>query len=199
LATEGGRPLRADARRNREAILRAARATFDRDGILAPIDGIATAAGVGNATFYRNFPTRDDLLAAVMDDSVRDVLERSEAIERDLPPAAALREWLYQLTWNLRIWQNLPTCIATAIDDAASPVQTVCARLTARTGDFLERARGTGAAADGVTAEDLFELVTALSWAVDRFGDSAQRARERVALATAGVFGVNPPDGAADG
>src|SRR4051794_2815871 len=107
------RPLRADAQRNRDAILLAARGIFETDGIFAPVDGIATAAGVGNATFYRNFPTRDDLLAAVIEDNVREVLTRSSTYERNLAPDAALREWLYRLAWELRIWHDLPSCIAT--------------------------------------------------------------------------------------
>jgi AcrR family transcriptional regulator len=176
--------LRADARRNRDAILRAAREVFEVDGIFAPIDGIATAAGVGNATLYRNFPTRDDLLAAVVEDSVHELVESSTAWEHDSDPDAALREWLFQLAWQLRIWHDLPSCIAGAIDDPNSPVQTVNERLIQRTGEFLNRSR----AAKTVTADELFELVTALSWAVDRFGDDVERARRRVALATAGVF-----------
>jgi AcrR family transcriptional regulator len=148
--------LRADARRNRDAILRAAREVFEVDGIFAPIDGIATAAGVGNATLYRNFPTRDDLLAAVVEDMVRELVESSTAWERDHDPDAALREWLFQLTWQLRIWHDLPTCIAGAIDDPTSPVQTVNERLTQRTGEFLKRSR----ASKNVTGDELFELVT---------------------------------------
>lgn len=182
------RPLRADARRNRDAILRAAREVFEADGIFAPIDGIATAAGIGNATLYRNFPTRDDLLAAVVEDSVREVIESSVAMERELAADAALKEWLYQLAWQLRIWHDLPSCIAGAIDDPSSPVRTVNERLIERTAAFLARAREAGSASDGVGADELFELVTALSWAVDRFGDDAQRARRRVELGTAGVF-----------
>lgn len=182
------RTLRADARRNRDAILRAARTVFEADGIFAPIDGIAVAAGVGNATLYRNFPTRDDLLAAVVEDSVREVIESSAAMEQELDADAALQEWLYQLAWQLRIWHDLPSCIAGAIDDPSSPVQPVNERLIERTGEFLARARDAGSASDAVTAEDLFELVTALSWAVDRFGDDAQRARQRVELGTAGIF-----------
>ena len=180
--------MRADARRNRDAILRAARDVFQREGIFAPIDGIATAAGVGNATLYRNFPTRDDLLAAVIEDSVRELLEDSTAVERDAEPDAALREWLHQLAWQLRIWLDLPRCIAGAIDDPASPVQTVNERLTQRTAEFLTRACEFGTASGNITAGELFELVTALSWAVDRFGDDEQRARRRVTVGTRGVF-----------
>ena len=182
------RPLCADAQRNRDAILLAAREIFEVDGIFAPVDGIATAAGVGNATFYRNFPTRDDLLAAVIEDNVHELLENSSGFERDLAADAALREWLYRLAWELRIWHDLPSCIATAIDDPTSPVKDVNTRLIERTGHFLDRARDAGSASPSVTADELFELVTAISWAIDRFGDNPQRARARVALATAGAF-----------
>lgn len=188
MATTSRRPLRADAQRNRDAILRAARAMFAAEGIFAPIDGIATAAGIGNATLYRNFPTRDDLLAAVIDDTMNELLADSEILDRDYGAEAALREWMFQLAWQLRIWHDLPTCIATACNDSTSPVQTVVERLQERTGYFLDRYRHDGAGAASVTADDVFQLVTAVSWAIDRYGDDGQRARERVRLATAGIF-----------
>src|SRR5690349_17073642 len=57
--------MRADARRNEEALLEAAKVVFDRSGVDAPIREIASQAGVGLATLYRRFPTRADLVAAV--------------------------------------------------------------------------------------------------------------------------------------
>src|SRR3546814_20950840 len=57
--------LRADAARNREAIVEAARAVFADQGLDAPLDEIAKRAATGNATLYRRFPTRADLVAAV--------------------------------------------------------------------------------------------------------------------------------------
>lgn len=185
------RRRRADAQRNRDAILRAAREAFDADGIFAPLDNIATAAGVGNATLYRNFPTRDDLLRAVIEDGFAELIADSEAFEQEFDAEKALREWMFRVTWALRLWHDLPNCIATAHDDEESPVRPVTARLTDRTGHFLEQFRacgGTGKGAGFVTAEELFQLVTAVSWAVDRFGDDQARARRRLEFATAGLF-----------
>ena len=182
------RPRRADARRNREAILAAAQALFETDGIYASIDGIAAAAGVGNATLYRNFPTRDDLLAAVMEERIAGLLDESHEFERNLQAGDALREWLYRLAWHMRIWHDLPTCIAMSLDNADSPVQDVATRLIKRTGHFLHHARDQEVAVEHLAAEDLFQLVTAVSWGLDRFGDDPERARHRVGLATAGVF-----------
>lgn len=74
--------LRADARRNRDAIVAAARAVFAESGLDAPLDAIARRAGVGRATLYRRFPTRDDLVAAIHEDNL-DELERIAAHPRD--------------------------------------------------------------------------------------------------------------------
>ncbi len=210
---EAPRPQRADARRNREAILRAASDTFEAEGVLASLDGIAARAGVGNATLYRNFPTRDDLLAAVMQDSITSALGEADELAGSLPPRDALAEWLVRLTWRLRIWHDLPHCLATALEEDGSPVRSACDPVVARTAALLDRARSDGAggtAADGGTAVDgagparaapggigaqeLYELVLALSWAVDRFHDDEQAARRRVALATVGVLAPVPPD-----
>jgi AcrR family transcriptional regulator len=73
------RPLRADARRNRNAILVAARAVFAEHGLDAPLELIASEAHVGRATQHRHFPTRDGLIRAIFDDN----LEALEQIARD--------------------------------------------------------------------------------------------------------------------
>jgi AcrR family transcriptional regulator len=59
------RPLRADARRNRERVMTAARETFAADGLEAQVDDIATRAGVGVGTVYRHFPTKETLVEAI--------------------------------------------------------------------------------------------------------------------------------------
>lgn len=182
------RPLRADARRNRDAILAAAHETFTAEGVLAPLDGIAARAGVGNATLYRNFPTREDLLAAVMRASTEAALAAADELSRTLSPRAALTEWLVRLTWQLRIWHDLPVCLADARDDAASPMTATSDPLLERTGVLLGGAQAAGVADGDVTVGEVYELVLALSWAVDRFGDTEEAARCRVTRATAGIF-----------
>ena len=84
----GSRPLRADARRNRDAILLAARGIFETEGVLALLDGIAIRAGVGTATLYRDFPTREGLLAAVMDSSI--IIAQAQAVGLEHSSRAAL-------------------------------------------------------------------------------------------------------------
>lgn len=86
------RPLRADARRNREAILDAARAIFAEQGLDIPLDTIAEAAGVGRATRQRHFPTRASLIQAVFDEHVDQMVEMFEQAE---DPTRAFEEMLY--------------------------------------------------------------------------------------------------------
>ncbi len=186
--TEQARPLRADARRNREAILRAALEAFEAEGVFTSLDGVAARAGVGNATLYRNFPTRDDLLAAVIETSTSEVLDAGDELARTLAPREALAEWLARLTWLLRTWHDLPSCLAGPRDDDAATAQSTCNPLLTRTARFLDAARVSGDVRPDVDAEQTFELVLALAWATDRFHHDEATARRQVALATAGLF-----------
>src|SRR3954454_16053424 len=78
--------LRADASRNRAAIVEAARAVFAEQGLDAPLDEVARRAGTGNATLYRRFPTRGDLIAAVFAESMAEHLAAVEAGLADPDP-----------------------------------------------------------------------------------------------------------------
>jgi AcrR family transcriptional regulator len=78
--------LRADAERNRRQLVETARAVFAERGLDAPLDEIARRAGVGNATLYRRFPTRRDLIGAVFLDTLRQVVEASERALADPDP-----------------------------------------------------------------------------------------------------------------
>ena len=76
------RPLRADARRNRERILAAATAAFAADGLSVPLDEIARRAGVGPGTLYRHFPAKETLWEAVLHDRLQRLADEAEALHR---------------------------------------------------------------------------------------------------------------------
>jgi AcrR family transcriptional regulator len=78
--------LRADAARNRAAIIEAARAVFAEQGLDAPLDEIAKRAGTGNATLYRRFPTRSDLVAAVFAERMAAHVDIVETALDDVDP-----------------------------------------------------------------------------------------------------------------
>jgi AcrR family transcriptional regulator len=73
------RPLRRDAQRNRDLIVAAARAAFAAEGLGVPVEDIARRAGVGMGTLYRRFPSKDDLIDAVLADAFEQYAEAAEA------------------------------------------------------------------------------------------------------------------------
>jgi AcrR family transcriptional regulator len=89
------KPARADARRNKEALLDAAAATFVAAGVDAPVRDIAAKAGVGVGTIYRHFPTRADLIVAVYRHQVEACAEAGPDLLAGSPsPHAALAAWI---------------------------------------------------------------------------------------------------------
>ena len=87
-------PQRADAQRNRERLLAAAETAFNARGAGTSLDDIAKAAGVGNATLYRHFPTRAKLLEAVYDRRIAELCAAAAELAQPTAPAGALHEWL---------------------------------------------------------------------------------------------------------
>ena len=87
------RPLRADALRNYERLIAAARAAFTELGANAPLDDIAQRAGVGNATLYRHFPTRQALLEAVYRDHIEALCHLGEGLLSTPSPGEGLVVW----------------------------------------------------------------------------------------------------------
>jgi AcrR family transcriptional regulator len=88
------RKPRSDAKRNRECILEVAKEVFTRDGAAASLDDIARRSGVGNATLYRHFPTRDALIEAVYRSEVEKLAAAEERFAATMPPLEALRAWM---------------------------------------------------------------------------------------------------------
>jgi AcrR family transcriptional regulator len=88
-----GRPLRADAQRNRDRILSAAVRVFTEEGLDAHLERIAKEAGVGSGTLYRNFPTREALIEAAYRNEVARLCDAVPGLLAELPPMEALRAW----------------------------------------------------------------------------------------------------------
>ncbi|MGW4807642.1 TetR/AcrR family transcriptional regulator [Kitasatospora sp. NPDC004272] len=93
-APSGGRPPRADARRNRERLLAVARDAFAATDGQATLDAVAREAGVGIGTLYRHFPTREALVEAIYATELDAVVNSAPVLLDRLPPEAALRAWM---------------------------------------------------------------------------------------------------------
>ena len=88
------RKPRADAIRNRERVLEAAKAVFSAGGPEASLEAVARKAGVGIGTLYRHFPTREALFEAVYRREVQQLGELAEQLKSEPDPVEALRRWL---------------------------------------------------------------------------------------------------------
>src|SRR5947208_15378139 len=92
--TAPSRPVRADARRNTDALLDAALAVFATSGVDAPVREIAEKAGVGVGTVYRHFPQRADLIAAVFRREMDACADAAPILAAEYAPFEALANWL---------------------------------------------------------------------------------------------------------
>lgn len=177
-------PLRADARRNRNRILDTAASHFASHGIGTSLDDIAKAAGVGAGTLYRHFPTREALLAAILEGREGQLLAGAQEARNTADPDEALRQWLDALQDFLRTFGGLPESVLVAVKENASPLAISREKLIAITGEFLGRAQEQGCAHTSVTANDLFLGALAFAWVLDRvdvYGTTRQALRELLA------------------
>ncbi|MBE1535732.1 TetR/AcrR family transcriptional regulator [Actinomadura algeriensis] len=166
------RPRRADARRNRERVLAAARETFAADGPDASLNEIARRAGVGPGTLYRNFPTRQALQAAVLADRVAHLCGRADELIATVPPAAALAGWLRAFLAHAHSDHGLGGAVLS--DPPGLDCHQAILEAAAR---VLTRAQDAGAARPDVAAADMIQLVVGVALATGRGADSGQGQR----------------------
>jgi AcrR family transcriptional regulator len=181
------RPLRADAQRNYDAIVQAALEVFVEQGTQGSLDHIATRAGVANATLYRRFPTREDLLVAALRHRMAELDEIAGRLSTSEDPGAALEEWLFHLATHLRTWRGLPDSIARALSDDRAPLSHACQPLLVWTERLLARSTQTSFTRTDLDPHDVFTLVASLAWAADTRGDSEDDLRRMVHLVLKGL------------
>jgi AcrR family transcriptional regulator len=173
------RPTRADARRNFDALLDAARAAFAENGTDASLEDIARRAGVGIGTLYRNFPTRQDLFEAVYVSEIEQLAEAAEAVA-DLPPWEALAAWLRRFV----VYVGTKRAIIEALN-RESEMFASCRKAMYAAGEPLYvRAQEAGVVRKDATFDDVLRLVSGLTSA--SFVDDAQKERV-LALALDGL------------
>jgi AcrR family transcriptional regulator len=170
-------PRRADAQRNRGRLLTAAEAALNAHGASASLDDIARAAGVGNATLYRHFPTRADLIEAVYDQRIRQLCAAAGELAEGREPAGALSEWLRALVAHITDSRVLADAFAAASEGhaEAEPPQVAAwhSAIFDAARPLLTAAQGAGAIRPDLS---LMELM-ALTAAVARAGDPAHAER----------------------
>ncbi|KJY31292.1 MULTISPECIES: TetR/AcrR family transcriptional regulator [unclassified Streptomyces] len=154
--------LRADASRNRERIVLAARDAFVEHGAEAPLDEIAKRAGVGNATLYRNFPTRAALIrevALLVKNRIVAIAER--AATEAAGPFDALERFAHE-TVDEKVGALCPM-LTNRVDLNDPDLAEARERLMAVVGDLLERAKAAGEIRPDVAHGDLFIALSQLT------------------------------------
>lgn len=155
------RPMRADARRNYDKLVAAARATFAADGTSAPLEDIAERAGVGIGTLYRHFPTRQALLEAVYVDEVEAMARAAEELS-DLPPWDALSQWLHQYVGFAATKRALTEALLETAPD--SNALSGCRTLLTGAGDALiGRAQSAGVVRADTSFADVGRMVSGIA------------------------------------
>lgn len=168
------RPLRADAARNAERILRAARDAYAELGPDAPMDVIASRAGVGERTLYRRFPTKGDLARAIIDDSVAGTL--SPVIERSLRNRNPLRGLTDLIEAAVALGAREHTVLMVA--RKAGALTGVSNQLDEALHELVRRAQDAGQVRSDLVAEDLPRIVAMLNsvlWLMDPASDGWRR------------------------
>ncbi|MGA3146710.1 MAG: helix-turn-helix domain-containing protein [Acidimicrobiales bacterium] len=163
-----GRPMRADAVKNRLRILEAAEEVFAVRGVAAPIDAVAERAGVGVGTLYRHFPNKEALFEAI-------VLTRLEELARTAtaPPGPgdageAFFSYLREFAGKVSNKHDLIDALGAAGIDIKSRCAAMAEELASGVGQMLERAQAAGAVRRGVTAEEVMGLVVGVCHAGER-------------------------------
>jgi AcrR family transcriptional regulator len=121
MAREAGRPLRADAQRNRDKILTAAVRVFTAEGLDAHFERIAKEAGVGSGTLYRNFPTRESLIEAAYRNEVAKLCDAAPDLLAALPPREALRAWMSRFLDYVNTKHGMADALRAAIAAGGNP------------------------------------------------------------------------------
>jgi len=155
------RPMRADARRNYERLVAVATEAFLEDGATASMDDIAKRAAVGPGTLYRHFPTRQDLLAAVMQQWMQTVLDDAEPLLTAEDPAQALATWLRRLVAHVTSFRGLTAALLPTEPSPQSPGRVLHSALDV----LLTRAQDSGQIRRDVGMKDVLMLIGGIAWA----------------------------------
>ena len=161
---------RADAVRNRERVLEAAKAVFSAGGPDASLEAVAKRAGVGIGTLYRHFPTREALFEAVYRREVQQLGELAEALKSEASPVDALRRWLKSNVEFVATKKGMSAALALAVQSSSELTAFSFDRLTKAVGALLDRAIAAGEIRADISPEDLLRALVGMCYLHDQPG-----------------------------
>src|SRR5256885_323832 len=164
------RKPRADATRNRERVLEAAKAVFSAGGTDASLEAVARRAGVGIGTLYRHFPTREALFEAVYRREVQQLVELAEALKSEASPVDALRRWLRSNVELVGTKKGMAGGLSLAVPGSSELYAHTFERLTKAVGALLDRAVSAGEIRSDISPADLLRALVGMCYLHDQPG-----------------------------
>ena len=168
---------RADAVRNRERVLEAAKAVFSAGGPEASLEAVARRAGVGIGTLYRHFPTREALFEAVYRREVEQLAALAEKLKSAAAPADALRRWLRATVEFVATKKGMAAALALAVHGRSELTAYSTDRLTGAVRVLLDRVAEAGELRAAISPEDLLRAVIGMCILDDQPGWQASALR----------------------
>lgn len=183
-----GRPGRADARRNYGRLLEQAKFAFGEFGVDASLDEIARRAGVASGTLYRHFPTRLDLIEAVLTEQVAELVELGRELLTIEDEFDALSTWLRAALRHGLTYRGLSASVMnSALDRPKNPASTWHAQMFEVAAALLARARQSGKIVADADVSDVLKMVGAIAWAVQETPASSGQADRLLTLLMNGL------------
>lgn len=186
------RCLRADAIRNRALVLAAARTVFQRDGLAAPMDDIAAQAGLGVGTLYRHFPTKEALIAVMVEERQALLLDSARAAAKATDPW----EGLQALVWRLATFEAEDRAIADVLVDAQKGPEfgQLATELLTVLSALVTRAQAAGQMRNDVSAQDTLTAVCLIGKLMEAGAeDGSGRWQRLVRVLLDGLRANSPP------
>ncbi len=164
------RKPRADAARNRERVLEAAKTVFSAGGPEASLEAVARTAGVGIGTLYRHFPTREALFEAVYRREVQQLADLAERLKEEAQPVEALRQWMRSNVRFVATKKGMSAALALAAYKPSDLFSYSFDQLTRAVGGLLDRAIAAGEIRKDISPEDLIRALVGMCYMHDQPG-----------------------------
>jgi AcrR family transcriptional regulator len=164
------RKPRADAIRNRERVLEAAKAVFSAGGPDASLEAVARCAGVGIGTLYRHFPTREALFEAVYRREVQQLADLAEQLKDETEPVEALRRWMRSNVEFVATKKGMAAALALVAYKNSELFSFSFDQLTRAVRGLLDRAITAGEIREDISAEDLLRALVGMCHMYDHAG-----------------------------
>lgn len=186
----GAKPLRADAQRNRDALVEVAAKAFAAEGVDASLEEIARQAGVGIGTLYRHFPTREHLVEVVYRREVEGLCAAADELASHHPADVALEQWMQRFVDYIATKRGLATSLRLLLTTNSTLFSDSSGRVTLALRRLVDAAVADGSIRGDVDSSDVLHALSGIYSAPDT-KDWRDRSRRLVSLLMDGLrFGA---------